>query len=188
MVSPDFDGTIIARRRNQARNTGIPLRAVNVLRVRVLHTTDQTEGRLVLIRIALLAEDADYVITAGRDNEAGPLAPVHVVDGPGMIARQSANALPDRLVVRCRNTHLVARLVLLPEFQGFVVAAGHQSVACVVERQAPDGGSMRGKGRHADPVAAGCVLLEDLYRVVVARRCEDVLFWVPPHLQIFENA
>lgn len=139
-VKPDFHSPVVARRRYQPRHTRIPLRTIDILRVRVVHTADQAKSRRVLIGIALLAEDPDNVVAAGRHDQTGLLAPVDVVDGSGMIAGQGADALPDGLVVRRRYAHLVVGFVLLPDFQGLVVAARNQAIARAVERQTPDRG------------------------------------------------
>lgn len=115
-VKPHFDTSVIAARGNDTGDTWIPLRAINVLRVRVIHRTYETKGRLMLVGIDVFAEHTYNVVAAGRDDQARFLAPIHVVNGARMEARQRADTLPGGLVVGCFDAHLVTRFVLLPDF------------------------------------------------------------------------
>lgn len=130
----------------------------------------------------MLPKDSYDIVAARCHDQSGQFAPVDVVDRPGVISGQCADALPHRLAVRRRDASVISGLVLLPDLQGLIVAAGDETIAFCIERQTPDGRGVRGEGRHARPVAVLGVLLENLRCVVVTRRRQDVLVRMPSHL------
>lgn len=184
-VEPDFDEPIVARRYEFPRRRGTPSGAIHVLRVRVVHGAHQAEASLRASGTALrlLAEYPYHVVAAGSHDEPGQLAPVNVVDGPRVISRQRADALPrEPAAVLNGDALLVPRAKHLPYLHGLVVAAGGQPIAALVERQTPDCRRVRGQRRHARPIRVREVFFEHLDGVVVAGRRQQVLRGMPPDL------
>lgn len=109
-------------------------------------------------------------------------APTNVIDGPSVIAGQHTDTLPHGHVVGRRDALFVVRLVRPPNAHGAVVAARRQPLAVRVERDAPHGGRVTGQRVQARPVIVGRVLDEQLDRVVVAGRGEQLGRRMPLHL------
>lgn len=103
----------------------------------------QFETGLVRLRVGRFFENSNNVVSASRRYQIGSTAPRYIVYGSGVIAGQGANALPRRTIVRCRYSLRVLRQVLLPDFDGLIVAAAGESLSGLVEADAPHGGLVR---------------------------------------------
>lgn len=147
--SPDLNQLVVARADQQTAVGRIPMDAVHVVLVRVLHFDQQIEVRLLLF---VLLEHADAVISTGGRDAVVRLRPAHTVDRVLVVAGQRTDTGP--FVVQIK-----------PDFDRLIIADTDHLGAFAVEVDRPDGGLVVVQCLEAGPVVA--VFSVELNRIVV---------------------